>query len=209
MPKRPGNREQEQRLRQLERVRYIIWALARETWKRLPHAYKSWLDVQDLVQEGKGHTWQNILPCWKEGKGQTLTTFVYGRLRQHYINLTYQYQAEKRCPRNIYWTDSQAAEGVSVVDEHFAVIETLEIYQRVYRLSGPVLRNLLVASVGRPPGDPAEVKPVYRFRRQGRNWKVARDEFREIRQTLKSEGLDLNVMDWLRLQKKGAEYLQV
>ena len=187
------------RERQLEQCVGVIRYLAVLTWRKLPASAKDALSPEDLFQEGQMFVWSEVLPSWRKNKGQKITTFVYGRLRQYFINQTLAAWAGKRQRKKIPEPASP---------EILPLWEALEVYRRVLSLAGWDLKCVLAGAVGVPrKGAFPEISPPRRYRMKGRKWEKTRREFAEIRQTLAASGTKVQIRDFEMLQKHGFEYL--
>lgn len=177
----------------------LIKFLSVETWKRLPNSQRAIIDVEDLIQEGRMYVWESVIPSWDARKGQKLSTWIYGCLKQHFINLTYSYYADKRKKKPV------PGNGYTEIEP---IWESAELYKKFFTSCSPDLQGLLISAVGTPKELNIKVKARQRYRTRGRRWNKNRKEFKELRVELKSSGIVLTLDDLELLQKKGLDYLR-
>ena len=190
------NRAQKEKA--LHDCRFVAQFLAFQTWKRLPMQFKSCIDLDDLVQEARTHIWFEILPYYRKDGGAQLTTFVYGKLRQHFINQTIYYRAQKRQqPKKI---------DEPVVLPVFA-FESYQLYRVLYERATPSLQQVLSSAIGTPLTYADEVQTLQRFRLTGKKWKTLKAEFNELRSALGELHVQFTLADAELLQRIGNDLL--
>lgn len=186
-----------EKAKQLETCKYIIRHLSIETWRRLPPAYKNCIDLDDLVQDAKMFVWSVVLNQYKPRYRTAVTTFVYSRLKQHLINQTIFYQAQKRKPKTM----------PVVVEVPVFAFEAYQLYLQLYRQASPQLQEFLGAAVGVPMIEREMPRPIKRFRLKSKRWLAVSEEFKALKCNLDNLYGQFTLADAELLQKIGNDLL--
>lgn len=124
----------------IENYERLIAGLALKHWKRLPPSTKSWIDVEDFINDGMMFARFNVLPYYKI-KTAAFSTILQIMLDQYFMRQVESFRRQKRTPvelptTNLQTTFDSVLAHHSLVELYWAASPKLRTYVYEWFFSG-------------------------------------------------------------------------